>query len=153
MKSNLTCSRFLWKRRNRISRASHKSPRLSQTLLVPHGFHWSSNTHEPPMKERARLETLCLFFFLSVLSWLVCRVWSCQFVTCSHKMCLNLKSGNLWYLHVSNLQVLLVILILKSCFYSKECGCDAFFEGRVCGKSHFEKISFEVFTVHWVVFP
>ena len=47
-----------------------------------------------------------------------------QYMTCSHKMSLNLKSGNLRYLHVSNLQVLLIILILKSCFYSKKCGCD-----------------------------
>ena len=47
-------------------------------------------------------------------------------VTCSHEMSLNLKFGNLRYLHVSNLQVLLVILILKSRFYSKTCGCDVF---------------------------
>ena len=33
-----------------------------------------------------------------------------------------LKFGNLRYLHVSNLQVLLVILILKSRFYSKKWG-------------------------------
>ena len=39
-------------------------------------------------------------------------------------MCLNLKFGNLSYQHVSNLQVLLVILILKLRFYSKQCGCD-----------------------------
>ena len=27
------------------------------------------------------------------------------------------------------------------------------FEGCMCGRGHFEKISFKVFTVHWVVFP
>ena len=48
------------------------------------------------------------------------------FVTCSHEMSLNLKFGNLRYMHVSNLQVLLVILILKSHFYSVLCGCDVF---------------------------
>ena len=47
-------------------------------------------------------------------------------VTDFHKMSLNLKFGNLIYLHVSNLQVLLVILILKSRFYSKKCGYDVF---------------------------
>ena len=47
-------------------------------------------------------------------------------VTRSHEMSLNLKFGNLRYLHASNQQVLLVILILKSRFYSKRCGCDAF---------------------------
>ena len=47
-------------------------------------------------------------------------------VTRSHEMSLNLKFGNLRYLHVSNLQVLLVILILKSRFYSKICGSDVF---------------------------
>ena len=47
-------------------------------------------------------------------------------VTRSHEMSLNLKFGNLIYLHVSNLQVLLVILILKSRFYSEKCGCDVF---------------------------
>ena len=47
-------------------------------------------------------------------------------MTRSHGMSLNLKFGNLRYLHVSNLQVLLVILILKSRFYSKTCGCDVF---------------------------
>ena len=49
-----------------------------------------------------------------------------EYVTRSHEMSLNLKFGNLRYLHVSNLQVLLVILILKSRFYSKKCGCDVF---------------------------
>ena len=44
----------------------------------------------------------------------------------SHEMSLNLKFGKLRCLHVSNLQVLLVILILKSRFYSKTCGCDVF---------------------------
>ena len=37
----------------------------------------------------------------------------------SHK-----KFGNLRSLHDSNLQVLLVILILKSRFCSQKCGCD-----------------------------
>ena len=61
-------------------------------------------------------------------------VWLCRFlivttcgfaegmaiyVTHSQKMSPNFKFGNLRYLHVSNLQVLLVILILKSHFYSK----------------------------------
>ena len=41
-------------------------------------------------------------------------------------MSLNLKSGKLRYLHVSNLQVLLIIFILKSRFYFKKCGCDVF---------------------------
>ena len=44
----------------------------------------------------------------------------------SHEMNLNLKFGNLRYLHVSNLQVLLIILIFKSCIYSKTCGCNLF---------------------------
>ena len=48
-------------------------------------------------------------------------------VTRSHEMSLNyLKFGNMGYMHVSNLQVLLVVMILKSCFYSKNCGCDVF---------------------------
>ena len=45
------------------------------------------------------------------------------------RMSLNLKLGNLKYLHVYNLQVLLIILILKSGFYSKKKrkkGCYAF---------------------------
>ena len=37
---------------------------------------------------------------------------------------LNLKFGSLRYLHASNLQVLLVLLILKSRFYSTKCGRD-----------------------------
>ena len=45
-------------------------------------------------------------------------------LTRSHEMSLNLKIGNLRYLHVSNLQVLLVILLLKSHLYSNKCGCD-----------------------------
>ena len=48
------------------------------------------------------------------------------YVTCSLEMSLNLKLGNLRYLHVSNMQVLLVTLILKSRLYSKKCGCDVF---------------------------
>ena len=52
-------------------------------------------------------------------------------VTRSHEMSLNLKFGNLRYLHVSNLKVLLVILILKSHFYfqkkkKKKSGCGVF---------------------------
>ena len=39
------------------------------------------------------------------------------YVTRSHELSLNLKTGNLRDLHVTNLQVLLVTLILKSCFY------------------------------------
>ena len=38
----------------------------------------------------------------------------------------SLKFGNLRYPHVSNLQVLLVILMLKSSLYSQKCGCGAF---------------------------
>ena len=45
-------------------------------------------------------------------------------MTRSHEMSFNLKFGNLRYLHVSNLQVLLVILILKSHLYSKRFGRD-----------------------------
>ena len=44
----------------------------------------------------------------------------------SHETDLNFNLGNLSYLRVSNLQVLLVILILKSRLYSKKRGCDAF---------------------------
>ena len=47
-------------------------------------------------------------------------------VACSHEMSLNLKFGNLRYLHVSNLQVLLVILRLKSRLYSTKRGYDMF---------------------------
>ena len=57
------------------------------------------------------------------------------------------------YLHVSNLQVLLVILILKSHFYSKTVWMWHVFEGCMCGGGHFEKIGFRVFTLQWVVFP
>ena len=42
-----------------------------------------------------------------------------SFSAVCHEMSLNLKLGNLRYQHVSNLQVLLVILILKSRFYKK----------------------------------
>ena len=73
-------------------------------------------------------------------------------VTRFHEMSLNLKFGNLRYQHVSNLQVLLVVLILKSCFYSKEMWIWRVSEGCMCGRGHFEKISFKVFTVQWVVF-
>ena len=47
-------------------------------------------------------------------------------MTCSHEMTRNLKFGNLKYWHVSNLQVLLGVLRLKSRFYSNKCGCDMF---------------------------
>ena len=43
-----------------------------------------------------------------------------------HEMSLNLKTWQVEILHVSNLQVPLVILILKSCFFSEQCGCDVF---------------------------
>ena len=74
------------------------------------------------------------------------------YVTRSQKMSLNFKFGNLRYLHVSNLQVLLVILILKSHFYSKTVWMWHVFEGCMCGGGHFEKIGFRVFTLQWVVF-
>ena len=45
-------------------------------------------------------------------------------MTRSHEMSFNLKRGNLRYLHVSNLQVLLVILILKSHLCCKRFGRD-----------------------------
>ena len=76
------------------------------------------------------------------LSWQM-TIWGTTNVTRSHKISLNLKFGSLRYLHVSNLQVLLVILILKSRFYSKEnvdvkCFC------RLYGGGHFEKISWKL---------
>ena len=49
-------------------------------------------------------------------------------VTRSHEMSLNFKFGSWRFLLVSNLQVLLVILILKSRFYSEKCGCDVFWK-------------------------
>ena len=55
-----------------------------------------------------------------------------KIVTRSHEMSLNLKFANLRYLHVSNLQVPLVILILKSLQIThstpkiNKCGCDVF---------------------------
>ena len=57
-------------------------------------------------------------------------------VTRSHEMSLNLKFGNLRYLHVSNLHVLLVIFILKSPLYSKKCGCDVFLNGLHVWRRH-----------------
>ena len=45
-------------------------------------------------------------------------------VTCSHEMSLNLKFGNLRF--CVSLQVLLVILVLKSRFCSRKCGCGVF---------------------------
>ena len=71
----------------------------------------------------------------------------------SQEMSLNLKFGNLRDLHVSSLQLLLVILILKSHFYSEKMSMWRVSEGCMCGGGHFEKISFKVFTVHSVVFP
>ena len=44
---------------------------------------------------------------------------SCLYVTCSHEIDLNFNLGNLSYVRVSNLQVMLVILIFKSRLYSK----------------------------------
>ena len=56
-----------------------------------------------------------------------CTLWNrIEYVTLSHERGLDLKFGNLRYLHVANLQVLLVILILKSGFYSKKHGQEAF---------------------------
>ena len=66
-----------------------------------------------------------LFFLFSLLT----------FVTCSREMSLNLKFGNLRYLHGSNLQVLLVILILKSRFYSEKGGYDVFLKVAILRKS------------------
>ena len=65
-------------------------------------------------------------------------------MTRSYKMSLNLKFCNLRYLHVSNLQVLFVILILKSRFYSKNnnCGCDVFLK-VVCVSEAILRKSFE----------
>ena len=56
-------------------------------------------------------------------------------MTCSHKMSLNIWQFEI--LHDSNLQVLLIILILKSCFYSKQCGHDMLLGSRevILGKS------------------
>ena len=45
-------------------------------------------------------------------------------MTCSHEISLQIWLFEI--LHVSKLQVLLVVLILKSPFYSKKCGCDMF---------------------------
>ena len=61
------------------------------------------------------------------------------YVTHSHEMSLNLKSGNLRYLPASNLQVPLVILILKSCFYSKKCGCDVFLKAACVAEAILKK--------------
>ena len=59
-----------------------------------------------------------------------------------------LTSGNLRYLHVSNLQVLLVILILKSRIYSNKCGCVVFLKVECVVEAIFRKISFKVFRAH-----
>ena len=87
------------------------------------------------------------------LMWKICWKFDTIYVTRFHKMSLNLKFGNLKYLHVSNLQVLLVILILKSHIYSQKMWMWCVSEGCMCGRGHFEKISLTVFTVKWVVFP
>ena len=81
-------------------------------------------THAPkynirPLYLRICMQTLWHFSYDSIRMHL----WI-KYVTRSHEMSLNLKFGNLRYLHVSNLQVLLIILILKSCFNSKKCGRD-----------------------------
>ena len=60
--------------------------------------------------------------------------------------CLNLKFGNFKYLHVSNLQVLLVILIVKSRFYSKKLGCDAFLKVACVSETILRKSALKVFT-------
>ena len=59
-------------------------------------------------------------------------------------MSLNLKYGNLRYLHVLNLQVLLAFLILKSHFYSQKCGCEVFLKVACVAEA---TLSFKVFTV------
>ena len=51
-------------------------------------------------------------------------------------MSLNLKFGNLKYLHVSNLQVLFVILILKLFF---KCGRDMFLKVACVAETIFRK--------------
>ena len=69
------------------------------------------------------------------LTWRYLFFWNNKFanriiiilVPRSHEMSLNLKFCDLRYLHVSSLQV--AILILKSRFYSKKCGCDVFLNG------------------------
>ena len=60
-------------------------------------------------------------------------------VTRSHEMSLNWKLGTLRYLHVSNLQVLLDILILKSHFYSKKMWMWRVSEGCMYGGGYLEK--------------
>ena len=62
-------------------------------------------------------------------------------VTRSYEMSLNLKYGNMGYLNVSNLQVLLIILILKSCFYSKNCGCDVFLKVACVAEAILRKLA------------
>ena len=56
-------------------------------------------------------------------------------VTRSHKMSLTLKFGNLRYPYASNLQILFAILIVKSRFYSKKCGCDIFLKVACVAKA------------------
>ena len=60
-------------------------------------------------------------------------------MTRSYEMSLNLKFGSLRYLHVSNLQVLLVIQIVKSRFYNKKCRCDVFLKVACVAKAILRK--------------
>ena len=70
---------------------------------------------------------VCVCVFLLFCFLVVFFILFSRYVTHFHEMSLiNLKFGNLRYLHASNLQVLLVILTLKSRFYSKKFGCDMF---------------------------
>ena len=101
-----------------------------------------------------RQSTVCRSVFFVFVWFLMSSdvIWH-HYVTRSHEMSLNLKFGNLRYLHVSNLQVLLVILIIKSRFCSKKLWTWRVFEDCLCGGAHFEKISFKILTLRWVVFP
>ena len=65
------------------------------------------------------------------------------YVTHSHEMT---------YLHVSSPQILLIIWYLDHVSAPKNVVW-CVFGGCMCGGGHFEKISFNVFTVHWVLFP
>ena len=75
-------------------------------------------------------------------------------VTRSHGMSLYLKFGNLIYLHVSNLQALLVILILKSRFYSPKCGCDVFWKVLCVAEAILRKsaLKFSLYTEYFFLF-
>ena len=59
------------------------------------------------------------------------------YVTCSHEM--SVKIWQFEVLRVSNLQVLLVILVLKSRFYSRKCGCDVFLKVTCVAKTILKK--------------